>query len=48
VVHTLNGTAVGVGRTMIALIENRQEPDGSFTLPNILYPYGVPERIGPA
>ena len=44
-VHTLNGTAVAVGRTMIALIENRQERDGSFTLPNILYPYGSPERI---
>ena len=34
-VHTLNGTAVAVGRTMIALIENRQERDGGFTLPNI-------------
>ncbi|HEU4905234.1 MAG TPA: serine--tRNA ligase [Solirubrobacterales bacterium] len=48
VVHTLNGTAVAVGRTMIALIENRQEEDGGFTLPNILYEYGCPERIGPA
>ncbi len=47
-VHTLNGTAVAVGRTMIALIENRQERDGSFTLPNSLYPYGAPERIGPS
>jgi seryl-tRNA synthetase len=47
-VHTLNGTAVAVGRTMIALIENRQEQDGGFTLPNILYSYGCPERIGPA
>ena len=45
-VHTLNGTAVAVGRTMIALIENRQERDGGFTLPNILHPYGAPERIG--
>ena len=44
-VHTLNGTAVAVGRTMIALIENRQERDGGFTLPNILHSYGVPERI---
>ncbi|MCW2988613.1 MAG: serS, partial [Solirubrobacterales bacterium] len=32
-VHTLNGTAVAVGRTMIALIENRQDRDGGFTLP---------------
>ncbi len=45
-VHTLNGTAVAVGRTMIALIENRQERDGGFTLPKILHPYGAPERIG--
>jgi len=45
-VHTLNGTAVAVGRTMIALIENRQERDGGFTLPNILHSYGAPERIG--
>jgi seryl-tRNA synthetase len=45
-VHTLNGTAVAVGRTMIALIENRQERDGGFTLPNTLHPYGAPERIG--
>jgi seryl-tRNA synthetase len=47
VVHTLNGTAVAVGRTMIALIENRQERDGGFTLPNILHRFGSPERIGP-
>ncbi len=43
--HTLNGTAVAVGRTLIALIENRQERDGGFTLPNSLHPYGAPERI---
>jgi seryl-tRNA synthetase len=46
-VHTLNGTAVAVGRTIIALIENRQERDGGFTLPNILHQYGAPERIAP-
>jgi seryl-tRNA synthetase len=46
-VHTLNGTAVAVGRTMIALIENRQQKDGGFTLPKTLHPYGAPERIGP-
>ncbi len=46
-VHTLNGTAVAVGRTMIALIENRQERDGGFTLPNTLHSYGAPARIGP-
>jgi seryl-tRNA synthetase len=45
--HTLNGTAVAVGRTLIALIENRQERDGSFTLPDALHRFGAPERIGP-
>jgi seryl-tRNA synthetase len=47
-VHTLNGTAVAVGRTMIALIENRQDREGGFTLPNILHAYGSPEKIAPA
>jgi seryl-tRNA synthetase len=47
VVHTLNGTACAVGRTIIALIENRQERDGGFSLPNTLHKYGAPERIGP-
>jgi seryl-tRNA synthetase len=45
-VHTLNGTAVAVGRTIIALMENRQERDGSFSLPSILHAYGAPEKIG--
>ncbi|MFL5898907.1 MAG: serine--tRNA ligase [Solirubrobacterales bacterium] len=43
--HTLNGTACAVGRAIIALIENRQESDGSFTLPNSLHRYGAPDRI---
>ena len=46
-VHTLNGTATAVGRTIIALIENRQEADGSFSLPNTLHRYGAPDRISP-
>ncbi len=46
-VHTLNGTAVAVGRTMIALIENRQDREGGFTLPKTLHKYGAPERIAP-
>jgi seryl-tRNA synthetase len=46
-VHTLNGTAVAVGRTMIALIENRQDRNGGFTLPKTLHKYGCPERILP-
>jgi seryl-tRNA synthetase len=44
-VHTLNGTATAVGRTIIALIENRQEADGSFSLPNSLHRFGAPDRI---
>ncbi len=44
-VHTLNGTATAVGRTIIALIENRQDGDGSFTVPSILHRYGAPDRI---
>jgi seryl-tRNA synthetase len=44
-VHTLNGTATAVGRTIIALIENRQEADGSFSIPNTLHRYGCPDRI---
>jgi seryl-tRNA synthetase len=44
-VHTLNGTAVAVGRTLIALIENRQEREGGFTLPTSLHEFGAPVRI---
>jgi seryl-tRNA synthetase len=44
-VHTLNGTAVAVGRTLIALMENRQERDGSFTLPTSLHVFGAPDTI---
>jgi seryl-tRNA synthetase len=44
-VHTLNGTAVAVGRTLIALLENGQRADGSVELPAALQEFGVPERI---
>jgi seryl-tRNA synthetase len=44
-VHTLNGTAVAVGRTLIALLENGQRADGSVELPASLQEFGVPERI---
>jgi len=44
-VHTLNGTAVAVGRTLIALIENRQDRDGGFTLPTSLHQFGAPVKI---
>ncbi len=46
--HTLNGTACAVGRTILALMENRQERDGGFTLPKTLHPYGSPESISPS
>ena len=38
IVHTLNGTAVAVGRTIIALLENGQRDDGSVVLPEVLPP----------
>ena len=47
-VHTLNGTAVAAGRTIIALVENGQQEDGSIVLPEVLLPFGAPERIEPA
>jgi seryl-tRNA synthetase len=44
--HTLNGTAVAVGRTLIALLENGQREDGSVALPDILAAYGAPAVLG--
>ena len=44
-VHTLNGTAIAVGRTIIALLENGQREDGTVALPEVLVPYGAPEVI---
>ena len=44
-VHTLNGTAVAVGRTIIALLENGQQDDGSVALPEVLTRFGAPERL---
>jgi seryl-tRNA synthetase len=41
--HTLNGTATAVGRTLIALLENHQRADGSVVMPEKLQPY-LPER----
>ncbi|HEV3504157.1 MAG TPA: serine--tRNA ligase [Actinomycetes bacterium] len=37
--HTLNGTAVAVGRTIVALLENHQHPDGAVKVPAALQPY---------
>jgi len=47
-VHTLNGTAVAVGRTIIAIAENHQHDDGSVDIPEVLHPFGAPLRLEPA
>ncbi len=44
-VHTLNGTAVAVGRTIIALVENHQQEDGSIAVPSVLHEFGAPPTI---
>jgi seryl-tRNA synthetase len=46
--HTLNGTAVAVGRTIVALLENGQRADASVELPQCLVPYGAPALLSPA
>ena len=47
-VHTLNGTAIAIGRTLVAILENYQEEDGSITVPEVLRPHmpGNKARIG--
>jgi seryl-tRNA synthetase len=47
-VNTLNGTAVAVGRTIIALLENGQRDDGSVKLPSALARFGAPGVLPPA
>jgi seryl-tRNA synthetase len=47
VVHTLNGTACAVGRTILALLENHQQPDGSVLIPSALVPYTGFDLIEP-
>jgi seryl-tRNA synthetase len=45
-VHTLNGSGLAVGRTVVAILENFQQPDGSLEIPPVLQPYmGGMERI---
>jgi len=47
--HTLNGSGLAVGRTLVAILENFQDPDGGVTVPAILRPYmGGLERLPPA
>ncbi|MGV0952298.1 MAG: serine--tRNA ligase, partial [Azonexus sp.] len=38
-VHTLNGSGLAVGRTLVAILENFQNADGSVTIPAVLRPY---------
>jgi seryl-tRNA synthetase len=46
-VHTLNGTAVAVGRTIVAIMENFQQEGGGVGLPSALHEYGSPEALRP-
>ncbi|MBF8176804.1 serine--tRNA ligase [Herminiimonas contaminans] len=47
-VHTLNGSGLAVGRTLVALLENYQQADGSVTIPEVLHPYmGGLQRLTP-
>ncbi|GGC99729.1 serine--tRNA ligase [Aquisalinus flavus] len=46
-VHTLNGSGLAVGRTLVAVLENYQQADGSIAIPDVLKPYmGNKEKIG--
>jgi seryl-tRNA synthetase len=46
--HTLNGSGLAVGRTLVAILENCQTPDGSVTIPEALRPYFGADVIAPA
>lgn len=45
-VHTLNGTAIAIGRTIIAIMENHQRADGTIAVPAVLVPYLGKELLG--
>jgi len=46
--HTINGSGLAVGRTLVAILENHQQADGSITIPEVLRPYmGGLDRIAP-
>ncbi|WP_375397349.1 serine--tRNA ligase [uncultured Sphingomonas sp.] len=48
-VHTLNGSGLAVGRTLVAVLENYQQADGSVAVPTVLLPYlGGADRLEPA
>ena len=45
--HTLNGSGLAVGRTLVAILENNQQADGSITIPTVLQSYmGGLQKIG--
>lgn len=44
-VHTLNGSGLAVGRTLLAIMENYQNKDGSITIPEVLHPYMGGQRM---
>jgi seryl-tRNA synthetase len=46
-VHTLNGTACAIGRTLVNLFEHYQRPDGGFTVPEVLVPYTGFDSVEP-
>jgi seryl-tRNA synthetase len=37
--HTINGSGLAIGRTLAAILENYQQPDGSVVIPEVLRPY---------
>ncbi len=45
--HTLNGSGLAIGRTMAAILENGQQPDGSINLPKALIPYFGSNKLQP-
>ena len=46
-VHTLNGSALAIGRTWVAVVENYQQADGSVIVPEVLRPYMGTDRLTP-
>jgi seryl-tRNA synthetase len=47
-VHTVNGTAVAVGRTLLAVMENHQLSAGGFRVPAVLHEFGAPQEVSGA
>lgn len=47
ILHTLNGTACAIGRTLLAIFEHHQLPDGTISVPAVLRPFCGLEAVGP-